>query len=209
MSASKPRSLDCHTRYYPSFYVHESATIRTFYVFDAIPEFIHTSEHFYTTSDLCELFANMMMTAWFVFSAFNDEIILTLPSGPPPRTVPVSTIPVFPRATSSHFSLSTGKQPFKWTSMTSGMPSTRIHSASTIMKGRKPWNYRTLCRHKQNVFAHSLKLAILVWRAPGKKNGAMLAIYAATYTWTRNQARIILAIVSFLTYSVFNYLIAA
>ncbi|KAJ7278736.1 hypothetical protein C8J57DRAFT_1059707, partial [Mycena rebaudengoi] len=55
---------NCHTRYYPSFYVHESATIRTFYVFDAIPEFIHTSEHFYTTSDLCELFANMMMTAW-------------------------------------------------------------------------------------------------------------------------------------------------
>ncbi|KAJ7255485.1 hypothetical protein B0H12DRAFT_534610 [Mycena haematopus] len=55
---------NCHTRYYPSFYVHESATIRTFYVLDTIPEFIHTSEHFYTTSDLCELFANMMMTAW-------------------------------------------------------------------------------------------------------------------------------------------------
>ncbi|KAJ6570314.1 hypothetical protein B0H10DRAFT_2354309 [Mycena sp. CBHHK59/15] len=26
--------------------------------------FIHTSEHFYTTANLCELFANMMMTAW-------------------------------------------------------------------------------------------------------------------------------------------------
>ncbi|KAJ7857389.1 hypothetical protein B0H13DRAFT_2356955 [Mycena leptocephala] len=29
---------------------------------DAMPEFIHTSEHFYITADLCELFSNMMMT---------------------------------------------------------------------------------------------------------------------------------------------------
>ncbi|KAJ7825864.1 hypothetical protein B0H13DRAFT_1657729 [Mycena leptocephala] len=55
---------NCHTRYYPNFYVHDSATIRTFYLLDAMPEFIHTSEHFYTTADLCELFSNMMMTAW-------------------------------------------------------------------------------------------------------------------------------------------------
>ncbi|KAJ7349748.1 hypothetical protein DFH08DRAFT_1079096 [Mycena albidolilacea] len=55
---------NCHTRYYPSFYVHDNATVRTFYVFDAIPEFIHSSEHFYMTADLCELFSNMMMSAW-------------------------------------------------------------------------------------------------------------------------------------------------
>ncbi|KAJ7128595.1 hypothetical protein C8R44DRAFT_909853 [Mycena epipterygia] len=55
---------NCHTRYYPDFYVHNHATTRTFYVTHSMPEFIHTSEHFYTTADLCELFANMMVTAW-------------------------------------------------------------------------------------------------------------------------------------------------
>ncbi|KAJ7475645.1 hypothetical protein FB451DRAFT_1557538 [Mycena latifolia] len=55
---------NCHTRYYPDFYVHDHATIRTFYMSDNMPQFIHTSEHFYTTADLCELFANMMVTAW-------------------------------------------------------------------------------------------------------------------------------------------------
>jgi hypothetical protein len=66
-------SEDCHTRYYPSFYVHENATVRTFYDFGHIPEFIHTSEHFYTTSDLCELFANMMMSAWYVFVSLRCQ----------------------------------------------------------------------------------------------------------------------------------------
>ncbi|KAJ7360786.1 hypothetical protein DFH08DRAFT_1073966 [Mycena albidolilacea] len=55
---------NCHTRYYPSFYVRDNATVRTFYVVDTIPEFIHTFKHFYTTANLCELFANMMVTAW-------------------------------------------------------------------------------------------------------------------------------------------------
>ncbi|KAJ7836494.1 hypothetical protein B0H13DRAFT_1563125, partial [Mycena leptocephala] len=55
---------NCHTRYYPNFYVHDSATIRAFYLLGAMPEFIRTSEHFYTTADLCELFSNMMMTTW-------------------------------------------------------------------------------------------------------------------------------------------------
>ncbi|KAJ7080155.1 hypothetical protein B0H15DRAFT_787367 [Mycena belliarum] len=55
---------NCHTRYYPDFYVHDHATIRTFYLTNTMPEFIHTSEHFYTTADLCELFANMMVSAW-------------------------------------------------------------------------------------------------------------------------------------------------
>ncbi|KAJ7078210.1 hypothetical protein C8R44DRAFT_896024 [Mycena epipterygia] len=55
---------NCHTRYYPNYYVHDKATMRTYYVQDNIPEFIHSAEHFYTSADLCELFANMMATAW-------------------------------------------------------------------------------------------------------------------------------------------------
>ncbi|KAJ7126667.1 hypothetical protein C8R46DRAFT_1247865 [Mycena filopes] len=55
---------NCHTRYYPNYYVHAGATTRTYYVQDNIPEFIHSAEHFYTSADLCELFANMMATAW-------------------------------------------------------------------------------------------------------------------------------------------------
>jgi hypothetical protein len=51
-----------------------------------MPEFIHTSEQFYTTADLCELFSNMMMTvsktpglrrlvtiAWRLIYWGNDE----------------------------------------------------------------------------------------------------------------------------------------
>ncbi|KAJ7037282.1 hypothetical protein C8F04DRAFT_1257200 [Mycena alexandri] len=55
---------NCHTRYYPNYYVHAQATTRTYYLQDDIPEFIHSAEHFYTSADLCELFANMMATAW-------------------------------------------------------------------------------------------------------------------------------------------------
>ncbi|KAJ7830210.1 hypothetical protein B0H13DRAFT_1566509, partial [Mycena leptocephala] len=66
---------NCHTRYYPSFYVHDNATVRTFYVVDAIPEFIHTSEHFYTTADLCGLFSNMMLNAWYDFARIYNTSI--------------------------------------------------------------------------------------------------------------------------------------
>ncbi|KAJ7705216.1 hypothetical protein B0H16DRAFT_1346377, partial [Mycena metata] len=55
---------NCHTRYYPNYYVHAQATTRTYYLQDDIPEFIHSAEHFYASTDLCELFANMMATAW-------------------------------------------------------------------------------------------------------------------------------------------------
>ncbi|KAJ7275993.1 hypothetical protein C8J57DRAFT_1061935 [Mycena rebaudengoi] len=55
---------NCHRRHYPSFYVHDSATTRTYYVSDLISEFIHTAEHFYLAVNLCELFSNMMATAW-------------------------------------------------------------------------------------------------------------------------------------------------
>jgi hypothetical protein len=44
-----------------------------------MPEFIHTSEHFYTNADLCELFSNMMMTAWYVLQfPFKREITQTI-----------------------------------------------------------------------------------------------------------------------------------
>jgi CxC5 like cysteine cluster associated with KDZ transposases len=29
-------------------------------------EFIHTSQHFFMEKDLCELFANMMVTSWYI-----------------------------------------------------------------------------------------------------------------------------------------------
>jgi hypothetical protein len=59
-----PLISDCYTRYYPNYYVHEKATTRTYYLQPDIPEFIQSAEHFYTGADLCELFTNMMVTAW-------------------------------------------------------------------------------------------------------------------------------------------------
>ncbi|KAJ7212989.1 hypothetical protein GGX14DRAFT_360980, partial [Mycena pura] len=55
---------NCNTRYYPNYYVHTRATTRTYYYLDQIPEFIQSSEHFYTSAGLCELFTNMMVSAW-------------------------------------------------------------------------------------------------------------------------------------------------
>ncbi|KAJ7211649.1 hypothetical protein GGX14DRAFT_564870 [Mycena pura] len=57
---------NCHTRYYANYYVHGGATTRTYYLEDILPEYKHiqSAEHFYTSSDLCELFANMMVSAW-------------------------------------------------------------------------------------------------------------------------------------------------
>ncbi|KAF7349146.1 hypothetical protein MVEN_01436900 [Mycena venus] len=54
---------NCHTRYYHNYYVHDRATTRTYYLQDNIPEFIQSAEHFYTSANLCEPFANMMATA--------------------------------------------------------------------------------------------------------------------------------------------------
>ncbi|KAJ7209283.1 hypothetical protein GGX14DRAFT_395389 [Mycena pura] len=65
-SVLRDRELDCHTRYYANYYVHGGATTRTYYLQDILPEYKHiqSAEHFYTSSDLCELFANMMVSAW-------------------------------------------------------------------------------------------------------------------------------------------------
>ncbi|KAJ7211529.1 hypothetical protein C8J57DRAFT_1097682, partial [Mycena rebaudengoi] len=52
---------DCHTRYYPNYFVHSNATIRTYYS-DLV--FLQTSEHFYIDRELCELFSTMMVTSW-------------------------------------------------------------------------------------------------------------------------------------------------
>ncbi|KAJ7241324.1 hypothetical protein B0H12DRAFT_1250422 [Mycena haematopus] len=62
---------NCHTRYYPNYYVHSSATTRTYYYQEKVPEFIQSSEHFYTSANLCELFTNMMVSAWCVTSGTN------------------------------------------------------------------------------------------------------------------------------------------
>ncbi|KAK6993014.1 hypothetical protein R3P38DRAFT_2801462 [Favolaschia claudopus] len=56
---------NCNTRYYPNYYVHSNATTRTYYYNDnQVPEFIESSKHFYVSAKLCELFTNMMVSAW-------------------------------------------------------------------------------------------------------------------------------------------------
>ncbi|KAK7038548.1 hypothetical protein R3P38DRAFT_2615722 [Favolaschia claudopus] len=55
---------NCHTRYYPNYYVHSKATTRTYYYQTQVPELVESSKHFYTSAKLCELFTNMMVSAW-------------------------------------------------------------------------------------------------------------------------------------------------
>ncbi|KDQ52939.1 hypothetical protein JAAARDRAFT_183569 [Jaapia argillacea MUCL 33604] len=52
----------CYTRYHPNYYVHNKATLRTYY--QEPPTLIETSDHVYMSRDTCELFANMMVTSW-------------------------------------------------------------------------------------------------------------------------------------------------
>ncbi|KAJ7172783.1 hypothetical protein C8R43DRAFT_874068 [Mycena crocata] len=59
----------CCTRYYPNYYVHKDATLRTYYQ-EGI-QFLQVSGHFYIDIDLCELFSTMMVTSWCVTSATN------------------------------------------------------------------------------------------------------------------------------------------
>jgi len=57
--------LGCHTRYYANYYVHQQATLRTYYA-QCTFKYLQTSKHIFIASDLCELFANMMVTSWYV-----------------------------------------------------------------------------------------------------------------------------------------------
>ncbi|EIW63676.1 uncharacterized protein TRAVEDRAFT_85831, partial [Trametes versicolor FP-101664 SS1] len=51
----------CHTRYHPDYYVHSSATMRTYYA--NVPRALQVATHYFVTAELCELFANMMTFA--------------------------------------------------------------------------------------------------------------------------------------------------
>src|ERR1700722_17269127 len=58
----------CHTRYYANYYVQRNKVTQianqTYCSHEC--EFIHTSQHFFMERGLCELFANMMVTSWYV-----------------------------------------------------------------------------------------------------------------------------------------------
>lgn len=78
--------LDCHTRYYPNYYVHADAQLRTYYLEQF--EMIQISQHFYMSSSLCKLFTMMMVTSWtsatncaciFNSSMINHDIHAKLP----------------------------------------------------------------------------------------------------------------------------------
>ena len=54
---------ECKTRYYPNYFVHEKATLRTYY--HGPFEFLHIAEAVFIESRTCELFTNMMLTSWY------------------------------------------------------------------------------------------------------------------------------------------------
>ncbi|KAJ7167590.1 hypothetical protein C8R46DRAFT_1093498 [Mycena filopes] len=52
----------CHTRYYPNYFVHSNATVRTYY--QDGHRLLQIAGHFYADIELCELFSLMMVTSW-------------------------------------------------------------------------------------------------------------------------------------------------
>ncbi|KDQ49879.1 hypothetical protein JAAARDRAFT_142789 [Jaapia argillacea MUCL 33604] len=52
----------CRTRYHHNYYVHDSATQRTYY--PGIPSILQGSKRFYFEALLCERFRNMMVCSW-------------------------------------------------------------------------------------------------------------------------------------------------
>lgn len=67
---------ECNTRYYPNYYVHTRATIRSYYR-EEETSFIQTSQHFYMAAELCELFATMMVTSWYAIFFILSMAMLT------------------------------------------------------------------------------------------------------------------------------------
>ncbi|KAF7290011.1 hypothetical protein HMN09_01305800 [Mycena chlorophos] len=53
----------CHTRYYPNYFVHSEATLRTYYPSETI-QFMQISGHFYLDRAVAEMFATMQVNAW-------------------------------------------------------------------------------------------------------------------------------------------------
>ncbi|EIN11940.1 hypothetical protein PUNSTDRAFT_62687, partial [Punctularia strigosozonata HHB-11173 SS5] len=53
----------CSTRFHPNYYVHDTATIRTYYSSD-VPDVLHVAQYTFLDRRLCELFTNQMVFAW-------------------------------------------------------------------------------------------------------------------------------------------------
>ena len=81
----------CHTRYYPNYFVHTNASIRTYYAADVI-DLIEVSKHVYMERGLCEQTAVMMATAWYVFVTLWNITALTEHQGHPLQTALAYTI---------------------------------------------------------------------------------------------------------------------
>ena len=64
--------LECNTRYYANYYVRKDNDTGTYHrtYYAHVLRFIHTAEHFFMERQLCELFANMMVTSWYVVYIF-------------------------------------------------------------------------------------------------------------------------------------------
>ncbi|KAJ7702176.1 hypothetical protein B0H16DRAFT_1902481 [Mycena metata] len=67
----------CHTRYYPNYFVHSHATLRTYY--QEGPQLLQIAGHFYADKELCELFSLMMVTSWTSATncarTYNDGLV--------------------------------------------------------------------------------------------------------------------------------------
>lgn len=63
---------ECNTRYYPAYYVHESAALRTHY--PGVPRVLHVQKHSFIDTSLCERFTFEMVCAWYVCIHISDEI---------------------------------------------------------------------------------------------------------------------------------------
>ncbi|KAL1937345.1 hypothetical protein VTO73DRAFT_13806 [Trametes versicolor] len=54
---------ECNSRYYHNYYVHSSASTRTYYT-GAIPDFVQITQHYYVAREVCEMFATLMNVSW-------------------------------------------------------------------------------------------------------------------------------------------------
>jgi hypothetical protein len=90
----------CHTRYYANYYIQKNKVDqnmdRTYYSHEF--EFIHISQRFFMEKELCELFANMMVTSWYIILDFctserANQWNSGTPEGHPLQIVPAYTIP--------------------------------------------------------------------------------------------------------------------
>ncbi|KAL0057308.1 hypothetical protein AAF712_016055 [Marasmius tenuissimus] len=71
----------CHTCYHHNYYVHSNAQLRMYY--KALPTIIQTSQHYYVSEDMLQLFRTMMVTAWTSFTncarIYNEGLARNIP----------------------------------------------------------------------------------------------------------------------------------